>query len=88
MTPLEKAFESILTNLELDLKHEILVLYKSDVFFISIERLLLSLTLLPIQQQDKISRSAQRQSSSKPLFMNFTTRFIKTFTFNKKIKYL
>ena len=70
MTPLEKAFESILTNLELDLKHEILVLYKSDVFFISIERLLLSLTLLPIQQQDKISRSAQRQSSSKPLFMN------------------
>jgi len=70
MTPLEKAFESILTNLELDLKHEILVLYKSDVFFISIERLLLSLTLLPIQQQDKISRSAQRKSSSKPLFMN------------------
>ena len=70
MTPLEKAFESILSNLELDLKHEILVLYKSDVFFISIERLLLSLTLLPIQQQDKISRSAQRQSSSKSLFMN------------------
>jgi len=70
MTPLEKAFESILTNLELDLKHEILVLYKSDVFFISIERLLLSLTLLPIQQQDKISRSAQRKSSSKSLFMN------------------
>ena len=70
MTPLEKSFESILSNLELDLKHEILVLYKSDVFFISIERLLLSLTLLPIQQQDKISRSAQRKSSSKPLFMN------------------
>jgi len=70
MTPLEKAFESILTNLELDLKHEILVLYKSDVFFISIERLLLSLTLLPIPQQDKISRSAQRRSLSKPLFMN------------------
>lgn len=70
MTPLEKAFESILTNLELDLKHEILVLYKSDVFFISIERLLLSLTLLPIQQQDKILRSAQRHRFSKPLFMN------------------
>jgi len=70
MTPLEKAFESILSNLELDLKHEILVLYKSDVFFISIERLLLSLMLLPIQQQNKILRNAQRFFSSKILFMN------------------
>jgi len=70
MTPLEKSFESILSNLELDLKHEILVLYKSDVFFISIERLLLSLTLLPMKQQEKILRSAQRHQENKPLFMN------------------
>jgi len=70
MIPLEKSFESILSNLELDLKHEILVLYKSDVYFISIERLLLSLTLLPMKQQEKILRSIQRNSSSKPLFMN------------------
>ena len=70
MTPLEKAFESILTNLELDLKHEILVLYKSDVFFISIERLLLSLMLLPIKQQEKVLRTAQRHKENKPLFMN------------------
>ena len=53
MTPLEKSFDSILPNLELDVKHEILVLYKSDVFFISIERLLLCLTFLPLKQQDK-----------------------------------
>ena len=70
MTPLEKSFESILSNLELDLKHEILVLYKSDVFFISIERLLLSLTLLPMKQQEKVLRSAQRYQANKPLFMN------------------
>ena len=69
MTPLEKSFESILSNLELDLKHEILVLYKSDVFFISIERLLLSLTLLPMKQQEKVLRSAQRHQVNKPLFM-------------------
>ena len=69
MTPLEKAFESMLSNLELDLKHEILVLYKSDVFFISIERLLLSLTLLPMKQQEKVVRSAQLHQVNKPLFM-------------------
>ena len=70
MTPLEKAFESILTNLELDLKHEILVLYKSELFFISIERLLLSLTLLPIKQQNKVLRNVQKHKANKPLFMN------------------
>ena len=70
MTPLEKSFESILSNLELDLKHEILVLYKSDVFFISIERLLLSLTLLPMKQQEKVLRSAQRYQANKPMFMS------------------
>lgn len=70
MTPLEKAFESILTNLELDLKHEILVLYKSDVFFISIERLLLSLMLLPIKQQQKVLRTAQKYKKDKTLFIN------------------
>lgn len=70
MNQLEKSFESILSNLELDLKHEILVLYKSELFFISIERLLLSLTLLPIKQQDRVLRSVQRYQANKPLFMN------------------
>tara|TARA_B110000285_G_scaffold161202_1_gene180040 strand:- start:280 stop:534 length:255 start_codon:yes stop_codon:yes gene_type:complete len=70
MNPLEKSFESILFNLELDLKHEILVLYKSDVFFISIERLLLSLTLLPVNQQHKVLRSVKKHKTNKPLFMN------------------
>ena len=70
MTPLEKSFDSILPNLELDVKHEILVLYKSDIFFISIERLLLSLTLLPMNQQDKVLRSVKKYKANKPLFMN------------------
>ena len=70
MTPLEKSFDSILPNLELDVKHEILVLYKSDIFFISIERLLLSLTLLPMNQQDKVLRSVKKYKTNKPLFMN------------------
>ena len=70
MTLLEKSFKNILSNLELDLKHEILVLYKSDVFFISIERLVLSLTLLPMKQQEKVIRKAQRHQANKPLFMN------------------
>tara|TARA_B110000285_G_scaffold84012_1_gene96472 strand:- start:1116 stop:1370 length:255 start_codon:yes stop_codon:yes gene_type:complete len=70
MTQLEKSFDSILSNFELDFKHEILVLYKSDIFFISIERLLFSLTILPMKQQDKVLRSVQRYQSNKPLFMN------------------
>ena len=70
MTPLEKSFDSILPNLELDVKHEILVLYKSDIFFISIERLLLSLTLLPMNQQDKVLRSVKKYKTNKTLFMN------------------
>lgn len=70
MTPLERSFDSILPNLELDLKHEILVLYKSDIYFISIERLLLSLTLLPMNQQDKVLRSVKKYKTNKPLFMN------------------
>jgi len=70
MTSLEKSFESILSNLELDIKHELLVLYKSELFFISIERLLFSLTLLPMKQQNKVLRTAQRHQVNKPLFMN------------------
>ena len=70
MTQLEKCFDSILSNFELDFQHEILVLYKSNVCFISIERLLLSLTLLPMKQQDKVLRNAQRHQTNKPLFMN------------------
>jgi len=70
MTSLEKSFESILSNLELDIKHELLVLYKSELFFIPIERLLLSLTLLPMKQQNKVLKNAQRYRENKPLFMN------------------
>lgn len=70
MTSLEKSFESILSNLELDIKHELLVLYKSELFFISIERLLLSLTLLPMKQQNKLLTNIQKHRENKPLFMN------------------
>ena len=70
MTSLEKTFESILSNLGLDIKHELLVLYKSEVFFISIERLMLSLTLLPMKQQNKVSKNIQKYRENKPLFMN------------------
>ena len=70
MTSLEKSFESILSNLELDIKHELLVLYKSELFFISIERLLLSLTLLPMKQQNKLLKNIQKYRENKPLFMN------------------
>lgn len=70
MTTLEKSFECILSNLGLDIKHELLVLYKSEVFFISIERLLLSLTVLPIKQQNKVLKKIQRCRENKPLFMN------------------
>ena len=70
MTSLEKSFESILSNLELDIKHELLVLYKSELFFISIERLLLSLTLLPMKQQNKLLTNIQKYRENKPLFMN------------------
>lgn len=70
MTSLEKSFESILSNLELDIKHELLVLYKSELFFISIERLLLSLTLLPMKQQNKVLTNIQKYRENKPLFMN------------------
>ena len=70
MTSLEKSFESILSNLELDIKHELLVLYKSELFFISIERLLLSLTLLPMKQPNKLFKNIQKYRENKPLFMN------------------
>jgi len=70
MTQLEKSFDSILSSFELDLKHEILVLYKSDIFFISIERLLLSLTILPMKQQDKVLLKVQKYQSNKLRFMN------------------
>ena len=70
MTTLEKTFERILSKLGLDIKYELLVLYKSELFFISIERLLLSLTVLPIKQQDKILKKIQRCRDNKPLLMN------------------
>jgi hypothetical protein len=54
----------------LDIKHELLVLYKSELFFISIERLLLSLTLLPMKQQNKLLTKIQKHRENKPLFMN------------------
>ena len=70
MTTLEKTFERILSKLGLDIKYELLVLYKSELFFISIERLLLSLTVLPIKQQDKVLKKIQRCRDNKPLLMN------------------
>jgi hypothetical protein len=70
MTSLEKSFESILSNLELDIKHELLVLYKSELFFISIERLLFSLTLLPMEQQNKVLTNIQKYRENKTLFIN------------------
>lgn len=70
MTTLEKTFECILSKLGLDIKYELLVLYKSELFFISIERLLLSLTVLPIKQQDKVLKKIQRCRDNKPLLMN------------------
>ena len=53
-----------------DLKYEILVLYKSDIFFISIERLLLSLTILPMKLQNKVLLKAKKYQSDKHRFMN------------------
>jgi len=70
MSELEKSFNSILSNFELDLNHEILVLYKSDIFFISIERLLLSLTILPMKQQNKVLLKAKKYQTDRSRFMN------------------
>ena len=63
-------FESILAKLELDLKHELLVLYKSDLFFISIERLLQSLSILPIKQQRKVLVGIEKHKANKLGFIN------------------
>ena len=69
MTQVEKSFNSVLSKFEMDLNHEMLVLYKSNLFFISIERLLLSGTILPIKQQDKVLLKVQKYQTNKPRFM-------------------
>lgn len=70
MTQLEKSFDSILSNFQMDLNYELLVLYKSELFFIPIERLVTCISNLPIKQQDKVVLKAERFQLDKPRFLN------------------
>ena len=70
MTHLEKTFDRILTKFQMDVNSELLVLYKSELFFISIERIITSLSILPKKQQIKLLNKVEEYDSNKLRFLN------------------